>query len=154
MFCSKNSINFENMYLLSCWFHCADIFYVKFRFCETPAVINSVTRILLVETPYKFRTIRCWFTLYLCMCILSQYKFKCLVHPASLSCVSHSIDICTVAIKNRNMHAASTSQIANILNFNDYMLTERLIRKWNAVWTVDSQNELMALLIRCLSRFS
>ena len=37
-----------------------------------------------------------------------------------LCCVSHSIDICTVAIKNiRNMHAASTNQIADIFNFND-----------------------------------
>ena len=34
--------------------------------------------------------------------------------------VSHSIDICTVAIKNiRNMHAVSTNQIADILHFND-----------------------------------
>ena len=40
--------------------------------------------------------------------------------PASLSCVSYSIDICTVAIKNiRNMHAVSTNQIADILHFND-----------------------------------
>ena len=54
------------------------------------------------------------------MSVLGQYKFKCLVHPASLSCVSHSIDICTVAIKNiRNMHAVSTNQIADILHFND-----------------------------------
>ena len=34
---------------------------------------------------------------------------------ASLSCFSHSIDICTVAIKNIvNMHAISTNQIADI----------------------------------------
>ena len=34
--------------------------------------------------------------------------------------VSHSIDICTVAIKSiRNMHVVSTNQIADILNFND-----------------------------------
>ena len=25
MFCSKQSINFEGTYLLSCWFHCGDI---------------------------------------------------------------------------------------------------------------------------------
>ena len=37
-----------------------------------------------------------------------------------LSCVSHSIYICTVAIKNiRNMHVFSTKQIADILHFND-----------------------------------
>ena len=35
-------------------------------------------------------------------------------------CVSHSIDICTVALKNiRNMQAVSTNQIADILHFND-----------------------------------
>ena len=54
------------------------------------------------------------------MYILGYYKFKCFVYPASLSCVSHSIDICTVAIKNiRNMYAVLTSQIADILHFND-----------------------------------
>ena len=31
MFCSKHSITFENMYLVSCWFHCVDILYIKFR---------------------------------------------------------------------------------------------------------------------------
>ena len=37
-----------------------------------------------------------------------------------VSCVSHYIDICTVGIKNtRNMHAVSTNQTADILNFND-----------------------------------
>ena len=42
---------------------------------------------------------------------------------ASLSCASHSIDICTVAIKNiRNVHAVSTNQIADILHFNDKKL--------------------------------
>ena len=52
------------------------------------------------------------------MYVLGYYKFKCLVHPASLSCVSHSIDICTVAIKDiRNMHAVSTNQIADIFLF-------------------------------------
>ena len=54
------------------------------------------------------------------MYVLGYYKFKCFVYPASLSCVSHSIDICTVAIKNiRNMHAVSTNQIAVIFHFND-----------------------------------
>ena len=38
----------------------------------------------------------------------------------SLSCVSHSIDTCTVAIRNiGNLHAVSTNQIADILHFND-----------------------------------
>ena len=33
---------------------------------------------------------------------------------------SHSIDICTVEIKNiRNMHAISANQIADIFHFND-----------------------------------
>ena len=45
---------FENMYLLSCWFHCVEIFYIKFRFCEAFTIINSVTRILLIETLYKY----------------------------------------------------------------------------------------------------
>ena len=43
--------------LLSCWFHCVDIFYIKLRFCETCTVINSVTRTLLIETLPKFRTL-------------------------------------------------------------------------------------------------
>ena len=54
------------------------------------------------------------------MYVLGWYKFKCFVYPTSLSCVSHSIDICTVAIQNiRNMHAVSTNQIADILHFNN-----------------------------------
>ena len=37
-----------------------------------------------------------------------------------LSRQCYSIDICTVVIKNiRNVHAVSTSQIANILHFSD-----------------------------------
>ena len=31
MFCSKHLITFENMYLVSCWLHCVDILYIKFR---------------------------------------------------------------------------------------------------------------------------
>ena len=51
---------------------------------------------------------------------LGQYKFKGFAYLALLSCVSHFIDICTVAIKYiRNMHAVSTNQIADILHFND-----------------------------------
>ena len=53
---SKLSVTFENTYVLSRWFHCVDIFF---------AIINSVTRILLIETPYEFRNIKCWSTLYL-----------------------------------------------------------------------------------------
>ena len=50
------------------------------------------------------------------MYVLGQGKFKC--YPAELSCVSHSVDICTVAIKNtRNMHAVSTNQFADIFSF-------------------------------------
>ena len=81
--------------------------------------MNSATSILLIETLYQFRTIKLLFSLYLHMYVLGSYKSKCFVYPASLSFVSHSIDICTVAIKNlRNMHAVSTSQIADILHFN------------------------------------
>ena len=74
MFCSKHSITFENMYLLSCWFHCVDIFYIKFRFCETYTVTSSVTRNLLIKTLSNFRTITSW---YLDMYVLDQCKFKC-----------------------------------------------------------------------------
>ena len=49
-----------------------------------------------------------------------RYKFKCFVYHASLSCISHSIDICIVAIKIiRNMHAVLINQIADILRSND-----------------------------------
>ena len=51
---------------------------------------------------------------------LGQYKFKCFLYPAQLSYVSHSADICTVAIKNiRYMHAVSTNQTADILHIKD-----------------------------------
>ena len=54
------------------------------------------------------------------MYVLGWYKFNCFVYRTSLSCVSHSIDICTVPIKNiRNMYAVSTNQVADILHFND-----------------------------------
>ena len=45
--CSKHSITFKNTYLFSCWFHCVDIFYIKFKFYETFTVINSVTKIII-----------------------------------------------------------------------------------------------------------
>ena len=44
-------------------------------------------------------------------------QFFCISRPAL---VSHSIDICTVAIKHiRNVHAVSANQIADVLHFND-----------------------------------
>ena len=57
------------------------------------------------------------------------------MYLASLSRVSHSIDICTVAIKNiRHMHGVSTNQVVDncfltikvykkftLLNFSDYI---------------------------------
>ena len=105
MFCSNNSITSENMYPLSCWFHCVDIFWIKYGFGETGTATNSMTRILLIETQSNFRTIKC--------CVIKCY-------PSQLSCVSHSINIFTLAIKNiRNMHAVSTNQIADFLHFND-----------------------------------
>ena len=36
-----------------------DILYIKCRFCETFTVINFVTRILLIETLYSFKTFKC-----------------------------------------------------------------------------------------------
>ena len=33
--------------------------YIKFRFCETFIVINSVTTMLLIKALHKFRTIKC-----------------------------------------------------------------------------------------------
>ena len=45
-----------------------------------------------------------------------MYKLKCFVYPTY---ISHSIDTCTAAIKNRNMHAVPTNQVADILHFND-----------------------------------
>ena len=116
MFCSKHLINFGNASLCCC----VGILYIKFKLSETFTVINSLTRILLIGTLYKFRTIKCWFTLYLHIYTLGKYKFSFFVYPASLSCVSHSIDICTVAITNiKNMYAVPTNQITDILHFND-----------------------------------
>ena len=58
------------------------------------------------------------------MYVLGQYKFKCFAYPTKLSCVSYIIDFCTVAIENvRNMHAVITNQIADILHFNDNVVT-------------------------------
>ena len=61
------------------------------------------------------------------MYVFGEYKFECFAYFGSLSCVSHSIDICTVAIKNiRNIRAISTNQIVDILHFNNnYCYLER-----------------------------
>ena len=68
------------------------------------------------------------------------YTYTCFVYPASLSCVSHSIDICTVAIKNiRNVHAVSTNQIVDILHFND-KLSEDVRVSYNLV----EENQVIA----------
>ena len=69
MFCSKHSITFDT-YLLNCRFHCVDIFYINFRSCETFTVTNSGAILLLIETLSNFRTMKCWFILYLQMYVL------------------------------------------------------------------------------------
>ena len=53
MFCSKHSITFDT-YLLSCRFHCVDIFYVNFRSCETFTITNSRAILLLIKTPSNY----------------------------------------------------------------------------------------------------
>ena len=65
MFCSKHLITFEITYLLSCWFHCVDKFYKKFRFHETH---SNKFRDLLIKRLSKFRAIKCWFNLYTHVC--------------------------------------------------------------------------------------
>ena len=55
IFGSKHSITFDT-YLLSCRFHCVDIFYVNFRSCETFAITNSRAILLLIETPSNFKS--------------------------------------------------------------------------------------------------
>ena len=74
MFCFKHSITFDT-YLLSCWFHCVDIFYINFRSCETFTVTNSGAILLLIETPSNFKNIKCWFILYLQMYVLAFLRF-------------------------------------------------------------------------------
>ena len=56
--------------LLSCWFHCVDIFYIKFIFFETFTETYSVTKLLLIETLSNFRNIKCSSTLNLYMYVL------------------------------------------------------------------------------------
>ena len=85
--------------------------------CVTFIVIDSVTRVLLIEALYKFKTIKSGFTLYLDMYVLSWYKF---IISDSRSCVSHPTDIYIVAIKNiTNMNAVSTNHIADIFHFSN-----------------------------------
>ena len=57
IFCSKHLVTFDT-YLLSCRFHCVDMFYINFRFCATFTVTNSGTILLLIETLSNFRTIK------------------------------------------------------------------------------------------------
>ena len=80
-FSSKHSITFDT-YLLSCQFHCVDIFYINFRSCETFTVTNSGAILLLIEIPSKFKNIKCLFILYLQMYVLGLCKFKCFVYLA------------------------------------------------------------------------
>ena len=85
----------------------------QFRFCKVFPVINSLTIILLIETLYKFRPTKCWFTLYLHMCfrllqIQSFFRFRltflCFKFHWYLHC--------------SNINTFSTSQIGDILHFN------------------------------------
>ena len=113
------------MYPLSGWFHCVGIFYIKYKFCETFTLINSRTGILLSEIllninlellsvalPYNYTWICFSLVLIQMRCILCL-AFLCFTF-------SHSIEMCTVAIKNiRNMHPVSTNQTRYILNFNN-----------------------------------
>ena len=69
MFCSKHSITFDT-YLLSCQFHWVDMFYINFRSSETFTITNSGGILLLIETLSNFRTMKCWFILYLQMYVL------------------------------------------------------------------------------------
>ena len=71
----------------------------------------------------KFRTIKCWFTLYLHLSILRLCKFKYFAFLPKLSSVLNCVDICNEAIKNiRNMDAVLTNVLTNetadILRFN------------------------------------
>ena len=69
MFCSKHSITFDT-YLLSCQFHWVYMFYINFRSSETFTITNSGGILLLIETLSNFRTMKCWFILYLQMYVL------------------------------------------------------------------------------------
>ena len=66
---------------------------------------------------------------------LGVCKCKCFLFSVELSYFSNSIDNWTVAIKNiRNMHAVSTSQIADILQFDDkvvYYLRKYIVQSFS-----------------------
>ena len=73
---------------------------------------------------YFYSHISVWIICFLFVCFLLDRLLQSIYFrmfcSALFSCISHSIDICTVAIKNiRNMHAVATNQIADILDFND-----------------------------------
>ena len=82
------------------------------------------------------------------MYVLGQCKFKCSVYPAQLFCVSHSIVIFTVVIKNiKNIGAVSTNQIADILHYNDKnayppFLIDEVIKKYFDSKFSSNQNQL------------
>ena len=67
MFCSKHSITFDT-YLLSCRFHCVDIFYINFRSCETFAITNSGAILLLIERLSNLRSVNVDLS-YTCKCM-------------------------------------------------------------------------------------
>ena len=47
--------SFSNV-LFCCWFHCIDIFYINFRSCETFTVTISRVILLLIQTPFNFKS--------------------------------------------------------------------------------------------------
>ena len=69
MFCIKHSIIFDT-YLLSCRFHCFDIFYINFRSSQTFTITNSGAILLLIETLSNFGTTEYRFIIYLQMYVL------------------------------------------------------------------------------------
>ena len=88
MFCSKHLITF-NTYLLSCRFHCVGIFCINLRSCETLTITNSGAIILLIETLSNFRTIKCWFILYLQIYVLVQIQMFSISRLAFLRLTFH-----------------------------------------------------------------
>ena len=79
MFFSKHSITFDT-YLLSCCFHCVDIFCIKFRSYQTFRVTNSGARLSFIETLSNFRTI--WFTLFT---LDLPYTYTCMFQVSVIS---------------------------------------------------------------------
>ena len=61
-----------------------------------------------------------------CFRFLKKFCFpNKLFFPASILRGIHSIDICMVKIKNRNMHTVLTNQITDIWHFNDKICYSR-----------------------------